>query len=91
VDLNQVPDRDWFQFVVFSGESKSGSFTFIRSEPTLSGKRLQFTVRTTTWQTPSGGVLSKRRREAEAQQASAAAAKEQLREAREQLNKLDEG
>jgi hypothetical protein len=104
--LNQVPDREWFQFLVFSGEAKSGSLTFLMSDPTLSGRKLRFTVpnddlaAAVRWIEKSIGmanqkfdaqVLSKRRREDEARQAAAAAAEQQLREARERLEKLDEG
>lgn len=104
--LNQVPDKDWFQFVIFSGETKSGSLTFVMSDPTLSGKKLRFTVpnddmeSAVRWVEKSieaanqkfdAQVLSKRRREAEAQQAAATAEEQQLREARERLNKLDKG
>ena len=42
--LNQTPDPDWKQFLITSGVPKSGSLTFVISEPKLLGNKIRMVV-----------------------------------------------
>jgi hypothetical protein len=101
--LNRVPDTEWVQFLVSSGVGKSGSAEFIASEPRLVHDRVRITVpdrdleAAVTYveesiraanQKFNTQVMTRRRREAAEREAQEAANQQQLKDARDRLNRL---
>lgn len=101
--LNQTPDPEWMQFLIASGAPKSGSLTFVMSDPKLVGNKLRMVAEDRDLEPAVGWVeksipianqkfesqvLARRRRE-DAQRREQEEAKEaRLREARARLQDL---
>jgi hypothetical protein len=101
--LNQSPEQDWMQFLIASSVTKSGSMTFLRSDPKLMGDRLRMVVEdrdleaAVSWieqsipianQKFESQVLAKRRREEEQRRQQEAADQAELQQARDRLGRI---
>jgi hypothetical protein len=100
--LNQRPDPEWTQFFINSDVQKNGSATFVFSRPSVSGNKIRMHAEDIDIEAAAryveesilranknfdARILTKRRREAEAQQQHQAKEADQIADARDRLRR----